>query len=727
MANVKADSKKETPAKKMQKLITELKATSGSDVLESFILKLETYRDGKEEPKIKPFTLYVDVLESIRQNVDQLKLYEYRVEVAEIVYQDMFLFGEDTPDFEKMVRIYRAVADGDGLAAQGFYDRAFFASFQDKEHYIALVNVIAAKKNATGIFAKIKKYALEVREYLVDEMGYYTHLLRIVEKLGITSQNGLDEVVEGELLKLQRWNGLYDVDPVKLAQVEKNVSEAAETVETGRDVLQMLERKLQGIEKISEELDDRAKSIRRETAAFLETKADNAKNEIEEKLKEYEEGQKRAVLLEKDIFLKEVFSDAESEITKYKAQAKAITATAAAQMQGISRDADLVIKRIQNCTSDNEKVKQIIEQTRQDEELMSLIEKISSMKDSGVRFFGDRPGEGVDGPDVPMPPHGPRPRHGRGDLPPRAIPAVNPLLDLSVPFKERFAIVMKEKKKRMEQGELFHETFDDVLTAVMENVNPYLIGPSGCGKTYMVKQIGELLRIECTDIGYINEEYDVLGYVTAMGDYSESNFYRLYKYGGIAFCDELDNGNSKATVKLNSFLTNQEDACYHFPGGERVVRHPNFRVIAAGNTDGNGADANYNTREKVEESVQQRMIPIYVDYDNRVEREILKKYPDWFEFSCAYREATKRWSEACGIPAQGIFTTRDAYRIKQYLENGSFSSEKIMIYEFVQTKEPEYLGFLREEIGKLLQPNTKAYVLYGLFAKAAEQKRMRGN
>ena len=190
-------------------------------------------------------------------------------------------------------------------------------------------------------------------------------------------------------------------------------------------------------------------------------------------------------------------------------------------------------------------------------------------------------------------------------------------------------------------------------------------------------------------------------------------------------CDELDNGNSKATVKLNSFLSNQTDSYYHFPGGEKVMRHANFRVIAAGNTDGNGADINYSTREKIEESVQQRMIPIYMGYDNRVEKAILSAYPDWFEFGCAFRAATDEWEQSSGIPAQGIFTTRDAFRIKQYLENGSFTKEKIMNYEFVQTKEAEYLGFLKSAIAKRMNNKSGAYDLYVLFADLVGKIRKR--
>ena len=82
--------------------------------------------------------------------------------------------------------------------------------------------------------------------------------------------------------------------------------------------------------------------------------------------------------------------------------------------------------------------------------------------------------------------------------------------------------------------------------------------------------------------------------------------------------------------------------------------------------------------------------------------------------------------EACGMPAQGIFTTRDAYRIKQYMDNGSFTPEKIMNYEFVQTKEPEYLGFLKEALAKKIKSDSKAYGLYQMFAEQVDSIRKKG-
>ncbi|MBR5944545.1 MAG: AAA family ATPase, partial [Lachnospiraceae bacterium] len=489
-------------------------------------------------------------------------------------------------------------------------------------------------------------------------------------------------------------------------------------------------------EALTDEFSQKAQNITRISTQTIEDKAKNAKAEVDLALKEYIDAQKKTILMEKDLLLKQVFSDAETELNKYKSLAKSITANASAEIAMLGKDADEIADRVGRTLRNDEKINEFLAKAKVDDAIMEKIDKLSVLNTATIDRMVQKP-ETM--PPMPEMPAGPAPEGAPmgapGMMPPPPhkrlkhdgpIAPVSPLLDRSIPFADRFKMVMAEKQRRMNQGELFHEMFDDVITAVMEDVNPYLIGPSGCGKTYMIGQVGQILGLECDDIGYINEEYDILGYVTATGEYCETNFYRLYKYGGIAFCDELDNGNSKATVKLNSFLTNKIDSTYSFPGGERVQRHTNFRVIAAGNTDGSGADVNYTTREKIEESVQQRMIPVYVGYDNRVEKAILADYPEWFEFACAFREATDKWGAVCGIPAQGIFTTRDASRIKTYLKNGSFTLEKILTYEFVQTKDPEYLAFLVEDMGKRIGKDSKAFAIYTAFSKLVEAVRSKG-
>lgn len=747
MAYNSKENKRENTLR-INKLIEQLKQNKEEE-LRPIIDGLEAAK-SRGLSKIRPVSFYIDVVDAIRQNTDMPSHYDNHVKSAEELYDRLFPFAENTPDFDKTAEIFMTLIGGTGLAAQGYFDLLLFSSFEDKYNYLTMVEAIAGIKNGNKMFGKLRKYAMEVREFFVDDVSFVAHILKVAGRLSPLGPNGYDAILDSELISIRRSNGIYDIDPVRLAQVEQNVSEAALILKGSKSVLETLDHKRQNMERFSDEIDKKAKDIARTTEVYLESKAENAKTFLDETLAEYEANQKKAIFMEKDILVKQVFADAENELGKYKAMAKSIVSSAATDVENLRREADDVIARLKRAESSNEKIREFTDRSHGDEELLEKIAKLTMLNDAMMERFQAEPAapsrekkgaaasdeqayeggqaeaadgaaskEGQAGEELAVASSHPRNK----DLP---IPKTNPLLDRSIPFKERFALVQKEKERRIAQGEIFHEMFDDVITAVMEDVNPYLIGPSGCGKTYMVSQIGSILNLDCTDIGYINEEYDILGYVTAMGEYSESNFYRLYKYGGIAFCDELDNGNSKATVKLNSFLSNQEYSCYYFPGGERVDKHANFRVIAAGNTDGSGADINYSTREKIEESVQQRMIPIYVDYDNRVEKAILKDYPTWFEFACAFREATDEWSDVCGIPAQGIFTTRDAYRIKRYLDNGSFTEEKVINYEFVQTKEPEYLGFLKEKMAEKLKNNKETWRLYQMFAAETERVRKRG-
>ena len=428
--------------------------------------------------------------------------------------------------------------------------------------------------------------------------------------------------------------------------------------------------------------------------------------------------------MEKDILIKQVFADAEAELTKYKAMAKTITASTSMEIANLNRDAEGVLSRVTSFVNNDNQIKQALENVEVNQALMEKINKLTMLNDANIETMQKHMEATIA--QAATSSVAPAPAPAMETDMSVAIPGINPLLDPNIPFKERWKVVMQEKKRLEGEGEHYHEAFDDVLMAIMEDANPYLIGPSGCGKTFMIKQIAKLLKMEFIDIGYINEEYDILGFQTATGAYSTPNFYRCYKYGIIAFCDELDNGNSRATVKLNSFLSNNLDSSYNFPNGECVKRHPNFRIVAAGNTEGNGADANYNTREKIEESVQQRFLPVHVGYDNTVEKNILKNYADWFDFVVLFRMATDRWSEVNGIAAQGILTTRDTNRIKRYLDNESFSPDKIIQYEFVQTKDAEYLSFLADEIKKNVGRYPKAEKIYKIFLAQVDEVRRKG-
>jgi len=768
MAVTRNDEKAITD-KRISEAITRLKRMGTRIDYDSknLLENLELLKRGKGTSKIKPLYLYAKVLEETAKGDVSGEKYVEALNGMERIYADLFYLDENTPGFEENSAVFEVLLEKEGPLLLDFFDLPLFSTFEDKMNYVILIQIIHAQNNAKLIFDRIKEYALSVREYLVDDMGYLTHLMKVIMRLGRTMAGEHKNVIEEELARIRRSNGIYDIDPVKLAQVESKVGNAELIIDNGKEILATMEEKRKNLEFLTDELEQRAKDIQKDAAKSLEIKALRAKGNVEAAMVEFMEGQKRAVIMDKDLLVRQVYSDAETELARYRAMAETIISSMAAKIAGYGKDADQISKKLSSALSQDNKIKKFMETAKRDDALLEKIEKLTILNDTGMEALSRLAVQSVtkaqteekdDRTSLPQEAAGVVPAAGvtagemkqtvpgsvaqavtggavqgvpfYGAVPvqkeEREIPPVNPMLDRTIPFQQRFALAMKEKERRIEQGELFHDCFDDVLIAVMQEANPYLIGPSGCGKTFMVKQIQEILGMDGTDIGYINEEYDILGYVNAMGSYCESNFYRLYKYGGLAFCDELDNGNSKATVKLNSFLTNRGDSDFLFPGGERVQKHPNFRVIAAGNTDGKGSDVNYNTREKIEESVLQRMIPIYVDYDNKVEREILSEYPAWFEFAKAFRVATTKYGEASGMPAPGIFTTRDAYRIKQYLDDGCYSPEKIMQFEFIQTKEPEYLDFLAEEMKNCIAKKSAAYDVLKIFNEQSEAVKKRG-
>lgn len=143
-------------------------------------------------------------------------------------------------------------------------------------------------------------------------------------------------------------------------------------------------------------------------------------------------------------------------------------------------------------------------------------------------------------------------------------------------------------------------------------------------------------------------------------------------------------------------------------------------------TDYDTAYANYNTREKIEESVQQRFTPIYVDYDNYVEEQILADYKDWYQFVVAFRKATDAWGDMNDCAAAGILTTRDACRIKKYLDNGSFDAARILDYEFIQTKDMEYLAFLVNHIKQHMEAYPGAAEIFKMFEEKVNVLRQKG-
>ncbi len=70
--------------------------------------------------------------------------------------------------------------------------------------------------------------------------------------------------------------------------------------------------------------------------------------------------------------------------------------------------------------------------------------------------------------------------------------------------------------------------------------------------------------------------------------------------------------------------------------------HENFRVIAAGNTFGNGADYDYVGRSQLDAASLDRFAMIRIDYDSKIEEACAMGDEDLLGFCRAFRNATKK-------------------------------------------------------------------------------------
>lgn len=310
------------------------------------------------------------------------------------------------------------------------------------------------------------------------------------------------------------------------------------------------------------------------------------------------------------------------------------------------------------------------------------------------------------------------------------VPDVLPCFDESIAFKERYDIIMDRKAKLQSEGEVFNAAIDDCIYLILRNFYPYLYGPSGGGKNYFVKQLAKLFELPLIGISYVTDETDIVGGKTAHGAYSPSNFYNCWRNGYFGFANEFDNSIAQPAVKLGEYLDCEVGEKYSFSSMGMIERHPNFRLIAAGNTTGMGSNRVYNARQKFDESLQQRFVYVKFDFDEKVEKSILKDHMDWYNFAILFRNGLSDFWNCQEKDIQGQITTRDFRDIVTMLGDGILDTEKILQYEFIETKDADCLSHIREYIiehYKGNNDNTKILIeTYSTMVNANHQLKLTG-
>ena len=183
---------------------------------------------------------------------------------------------------------------------------------------------------------------------------------------------------------------------------------------------------------------------------------------------------------------------------------------------------------------------------------------------------------------------------------------------------------------------IFHAKFEHILQLVTVNIPTLLIGPAGSGKNHTLEQIAKALSLDFYFSNAITQEFKLTGFIDANGHYHETQFYKAFVNGGLFFLDEVDASIPEVLLILNSAIANRY---FDFPTG-RVEAHPEFRVVAAGNTMGTGADNMYTGRSQLDAATIDRFAQVQFDYDSEVEKQLASN-TDLYDFVVNARKAVQ--------------------------------------------------------------------------------------
>lgn len=206
--------------------------------------------------------------------------------------------------------------------------------------------------------------------------------------------------------------------------------------------------------------------------------------------------------------------------------------------------------------------------------------------------------------------------------------------------------ILEEVKKTpvwKDTGAVYHDKFEMIKTCVENKIPVYLAGPAGSGKNHTLEQVAEVMGLDFYFTNSVQQEYKLTGFIDAGGTFHETEFYKAFKNGGLFFLDEMDASIPEVLVLLNAAIAN---GYFEFPNG-KITAHEDFRVVAAGNTVGSGADEAYTGRMVLDQATLDRFAIIEFGYCLKIEMALAKGNVDLVEFI----EDLRKQAESKGIRA----------------------------------------------------------------------------
>ncbi len=615
----------------------------------------------------------------------------------------IFPYGTKTDDFEFLKEMFITNLTNriyDFNIDYPYFDK-LFALFFDKHDYLDIINLVNREEYETS-YKKIVDYALDVSRFCQNQMILKQEVLAFISKIKRT--NNIDELYNDSLEDAKKRSGVYNID-------EKTLAVIASEARKAQSLIVKLESLQKQIGDFQKDIDAITKSGMDELQNFVDTQKDDLVAKLDDYLLELERDLKES----SDKSFKEIVKNTQSKVNEIKLMAQSLS----------NRTTDDLL-RIQRTTEESindsiTKFEEYIKTRPQLQELMQEIGGESKLKEiltayrlTGspvVAVEGAPAGPAIETPGIYIPGNDRLviPMNQQVVLPENIDNTILPVFDENIPFSERMKFVENRMDEMREKGEIFHQLTEEVVRCVMEGDWVYLWGPSGCGKSYLIKQVARILGIDLVENGKITDKYSVMAYNDPHGRFRATQAFVALVYGKLLSLDEFDNGNTDTQVVLNELYSGLLDVLEK-PGLKRYVTfaedmsvpiHPNFRMISAGNTSGEGENNIFSSRGKIDEAVQERMTPKRFYYDNVVEGKIFTGLDSWYKLFTSFRKVCDdyaKWQDMESAP--GIITTRDAAAIAKYVRHNSKKLEQVLSEKFVQVKNKAYLEYIMDGIKK---------------------------
>lgn len=651
-------------------------------------------------------TLETVILDLLDENKTSANLYDY---INTIKF--LLPYGEDSERFEEIKSLIKN--------GNIFIDKDLAYIFTDKANYAMFMRILKEKGllEDQEKFKNIVDFAVNVKPLCINEDIFKAELLSYVNGL-VNELDNIEEYKLKRIIEAKKRVGIYPIGEETLSQIAETCQRIMNLYNTFNDLgirVKTYEETIanktrSGVNKIDAEFDSRIRT--------MQVDIDSAKEEAITQLNTFVDDMKDTISNSASSIYSDILKESEDSLRKIRAQLQSVKELSKDELLRITKAKDDVIESIKN----NPELQVLLNSPLLKEQLKQTIKTMSEQKEISVSASGAGTVSEVVIPQeietvkikaiVPeegtiIIPYGPALKIPELGIDYKILEA----FDEKRKFKDRYRAIMDEKHKREDNGEIFHPMIDEIIADVMEGDLVQLYGPSGTGKTKICRQVASLIGLEVEDDIGLTDKSGVMAWNDPQGKFRITQAFKAALKGSLYLLDEVDLSTSEMLVVVGKLYSDFLEGLYNgyqeyvtFGENTNIPINPNFRMIVAGNTDGLGGDIAYSARRKIDESFLERVRPIFIDYDNRVEEKIFGKYKEWYKYFVTFRAACTAYylqeKHKKNTSIQGNATTRDARAIVRYIEHDSKSVDQIIREQFVQIKDDKYLSFIEDYFTK---------------------------